>query len=114
MSLFLSHKKRWSISLMCEVLQVSRSGYYRWLPIREKLIERLEQIKPCCFRELDGESQAVWLSPYSKRCEEVKKTYLFQRILISSIMKYLCIASFYQRKKFRKPYERGEITVLPP
>lgn len=32
---------------------------------------------------------------------------------ISSIMKHLRITSAYQRKKFRKSYERGEITTSP-
>jgi len=25
------HSRRWTVALMCEVLEVSRSGYYRWL-----------------------------------------------------------------------------------
>ena len=29
---------------MCEVLQVSRSGYYRWLSLREKLTEKQNEL----------------------------------------------------------------------
>jgi len=29
---------------MCEVLQVSRSGYYQWLPLRERLIEKQNRL----------------------------------------------------------------------
>ena len=30
---------------MCEVLQVSRSGYYRFVPLREKLIEKQNRLE---------------------------------------------------------------------
>ena len=29
---------------MCEVLQVSRSGYYYWLPLREELTEKQNRL----------------------------------------------------------------------
>ena len=39
---------------MCEVLQVSRSGYYDWFPLREILKERRNKLNCVCFGKLGG------------------------------------------------------------
>ncbi len=46
------HRTRWPITIQCEVLQVSRAGYYRWLDCkpserrkkRDQLINQIQQI----------------------------------------------------------------------
>jgi putative transposase len=37
----LAHRDRWSIQLMCRMLQIARSGFYAWLhkPMSERAIE---------------------------------------------------------------------------
>lgn len=52
------HREQFSISLMCEVLEVSRSGYYAWQqrPVsqremeNQKLLERIKQIHQECYQ----------------------------------------------------------------
>lgn len=51
------HSRRWTVALMCEVLEVARSGYYRWLgrprskreqantTLRAFLLRRAEQLR---------------------------------------------------------------------
>ena len=97
---------------MCEVLQVSRSGYYRFLPLREKLIENQSRLNSVV---LESWTDSHKLYGCRRIAEDVKreKDIFLSKNTISSIMKHLCIASSYQRKKFRKPYERGEITSYP-
>ena len=97
---------------MCEVLQVSRSGYYRWLSLREKLTEKQN--------ELNSAVLGSWTDSYklygSRRIVKdirSEKNILLSKNTVSSIMRCLEIASSYQRKKFRKPYKRGEITEYP-
>jgi len=51
------HSDRWTIALMCEVLEVSRSGYYRWLK------------RPASERKVVNQSLLEWLL---KRADELK------------------------------------------
>ena len=48
-----THKKIWPINLMCQVLDVSRSGYYDWQRRPESARARLN-------RELDSEIRQVF------------------------------------------------------
>ena len=41
---------------MCEVLQVSRSGYYRWLPLREDLRKKQNKLNSFVLESWDGQS----------------------------------------------------------
>ena len=106
------HKHRWSISLMCEVLQVSRSGYYHWLPLREKLTEKQNRLNSAVL-ESWIDSHKLYGSRRIAKDVKSERDISLSKNTISSIMKRLHIASSYQRKKFRKPYKRGEITSYP-
>ena len=97
---------------MCEVLGVSRSGYYRFVPLREKLIEKQNRLNNVVL-----ESWADSYRLYGSRriAKDIKsgQDISVSKDTISSIMKRLHIASFYQGKKFRKLYKRGELTSYP-
>ena len=97
---------------MCEVLQVSRSGYYSWFNIKSNLEEEKSFKSVAVFES--------WIDSYKlygcrRIAMEIRsdKQILISKNTVSSIMKRLHICSFYQRKKFRKPYSRGEITAYP-
>lgn len=90
---------------MCQQLEVSRSGYYKWLH-REKTEE-----------ELENEQLAVWISEYDKKYKHTlgyrrmrnyinrdkKKTYSKHRV--QRIMRVLGIKSVIRNKK--KPYRHS-------
>jgi len=97
---------------MCEVLQVSRSGYYQWLPLRGKLIEEQKRVNSAVLES--------WIDSHklygSRRIvKDVKKErgISVSKSTVSFIMKSLDIASLYQRKKYRKAYKRGELMSYP-
>lgn len=97
---------------MCEVLQVSRSGYYQWLPLRQRLIEKHNRLSSVVL-ESWADSHKLYGSRRIVKDVRDEKDISVSKSTVSSIMKHLRISSFYQRKKFRKPYDRGEITVYP-
>lgn len=97
---------------MCEILQVSRSGYYAWLPLKEKLTEKQNKLNSSVLES--------WIDSYKLYgCRRIAQDIRNERGIciskntVSSIMKSLHIASLYQNKKFRKPYKRGEIAFYP-
>ena len=59
------HSCRWTVALMCEVLEVSRSGYYRWLK------------RPPSEREEANQSLLSWLL---KRAEELNGTAGYRKL----------------------------------
>ena len=97
---------------MCEVLQVSRSGYYHFLPLREKLTEKQNRLNSAVL-ESWTDSHKLYGSRRIAKDVKRERDISLSKNTISSIMKRLHIASSYQRKKFRKPYKRGEITSYP-
>ena len=97
---------------MCEVLKVSRSGYYDWLPLREIVKERGNKLN-CVVLESWADSHKLYGCRRIAQDVRNEKDIFLSKAMVSSIMKGLHIASVYQRKKFRKPYERGEITDYP-
>ena len=97
---------------MCEVLQVSRSGYYRFVPLREKLIERRNRLNNAVL-ESWADSYKLYGSRRIAKDIKDEKNIFVSKDTVSSIMKRLHIVSFYQRKKFRKPYKTGELTFYP-
>ena len=98
---------------MCEVLQVSRSGYYRFLPLREKLIEKQNKLNNVVL-ESWADSYKLYGSRRIAKDIKSERDISLSKSTVSSVMRALHIVSFYQRKKFRKPYEKGEITSYPP
>ena len=97
---------------MCEVLQVSRSGYYGFLPLREKLKEKQNKLNSAVL-ESWTDSYKLYGSRRIVKDVKVEKNISLSKNTVSSIMSCLDIASSYQRKKFRKPYKRGEIVEYP-
>ena len=97
---------------MCEVLQVSRSGYYRFLPLREKLTEKQNKLNSAVLESWTDSHKLYGCRRIAKDVKSERDISLSKNT-ISSIMKRFHIASSYQRKKFRKPYKRGEITSYP-
>ena len=97
---------------MSEVLQVSRSGYYRWLPLREKLTEKQNRLNSAVL-ESWTDSYKLYGSRRIVKDVKSERDVSLSKNTVSSIMRQLHIASSYQRKKFRKPYKRGEITSYP-
>ena len=97
---------------MCEVLQVSRSGYYRWLPLRENLIEKRNRLNNAVL-ESWTDSHKLYGSRRIVKDVKNERDISLSKDTVLSIMKRLHIASFYQRKKFRKSYKKGEITAYP-
>ncbi|MDD4610087.1 MAG: IS3 family transposase, partial [Bacteroidaceae bacterium] len=49
------HKHNWSIEWMCEILEISRAGYYKWIH-REKT-----------EKELENEQIATWIVEYDNK-----------------------------------------------
>ena len=97
---------------MCEVLQVSRSGYYGFLPLREKLKEKQNKLNSAVL-ESWTDSYKLYGSRRIVKDVKIEKNISLSKNTVSSIMSCLDIASSYQRKKFRKPYKRGEIVEYP-
>ena len=97
---------------MCEVLGVSRSGYYRWFSLREELTEKQNRLNSAVLGSWT-DSYKLYGSRRIARDIRSEKNISLSKDTISSIMKHLDIVSFYQRKKFRKAYKRGEITEYP-
>ena len=97
---------------MCEILGVSRSGYYRWFSLRESLKEKQSKLNRVILESwLD--SHKLYGSRRIMKDVNSKRGIALSKATVSSIMKRLRIASCYQRKRFRKPYKRGEIAVYP-
>lgn len=48
-----AHKKVWPVNLMCQVLQVARSGHYAWL-------KRADGARMASNRTLDGDIRRVF------------------------------------------------------
>ena len=97
---------------MCEVLQVSRSGYYHWLPLREELTEKQNRLNSAVL-ESWTDSHKLYGSRRIAKDVKSERDISLSKNTVASIMKRLHIASSYQRKKFRKSYKRGEITSYP-
>ena len=97
---------------MCEVLQVSRSGYYRFVPLREKLMEKQNRLNSAVL-ESWADSYKLYGSRRIAKDVRDEKDISVSKNTISSIMKNLRIVSSCQRKKFRKSYKPGEITFYP-
>ena len=100
------------MSLMCEVLQVSRSGYYSLLPLRESLKEKQNELNSAVLESWTDSHKLYGSRRIAKDVKSEREVSLSKNT-VSSIIKRLHIASSYQRKKFRKPYKRGEITSYP-
>ena len=97
---------------MCQVLRVSRSGYYGWFSLRQSLEDRRSY--------LGGAILESWLDSYklygSRRIVKdlrVQRDICISRKTVLSQMRSLGICSSYQRKKFRKAYKTGEIVEYP-
>ena len=97
---------------MSEVLQVSRSGYYGFLPLRESLKEKQNRLNRAVL-ESWTDSYKLYGSRRIAKDVKSERDVSLSKNTVSSIMRQLHIASSYQRKKFRKPYKRGEITSYP-
>ena len=97
---------------MCEVLQVSRSGYYCFLPLREEIVEKQNRLNGAVL-ESWADSHKMYGSRRIAKDVKDKREIFLSKNTVSSIMRRLHIVSFYQRKKFRKAYKRGEITDYP-
>jgi len=97
---------------MCEVLQVSRSGYYQWFPLREQLIEEQKRVNGAIL-ESWIESHKFYGSRRIARDVKKERDISVSKSTVSFIMRSLNIASLYQKKKYRKSYKRGEVTSYP-
>ena len=97
---------------MCEVLGVSRSGYYRWLPLREELVEKWNKLNNVVLESWTDSYKLYGSRRIAKDIRSERDIFL-SKDTISSIMKHLDIVSLYRRKRFRKVYKRGEITRYP-
>ena len=97
---------------MCQVLRVSRSGYYAWFSLRLSLEDRRSY--------LGGAILESWVDSYKlygsrrivKDIREDRGICVSRKTVLSQ-MRSLGICSSYQRKKFRKAYKTGEITCYP-
>ena len=97
---------------MCEVLQVSRSGYYRFLPLRAGLIEKRNRLSGVVLESWTDSHKLYGCRRIAKDVKSESDIALSKNT-VSSIMSHLRIASSYQRRRFRKPYKRGEVTLYP-
>ena len=97
---------------MCEVLQVSKSGYYRWLPLRQSLKERQGRLNRAVL-ESWTESRKMYGSRRIMKDIKAESGICVSRNTVSSVMRDLSVKSLYQKKKFRKPYKRGELSSYP-
>lgn len=97
---------------MCEVLQISRSGYYRFLPLREELIKKRNRLSRVVL-ESWTDSHKLYGCRRIARDLKSESDIALSKNTVSSIMDHLRIASSYQRRKFRNSYKRGEVTLYP-
>ena len=97
---------------MCKVLQVSRSGYYAWLPLRDHLKKAHNQLHKAVLRSW-VDSHKVYGSRRIVKDLRKGQGIRVSKNKVQPVMSKLGIRSSYQQKKFRKPYERGEITAYP-
>ena len=96
---------------MCEVLNVSRSGYYNW--IKKRIVK--ENNKSLLKKEI----YMIWIKSRrtygAKRIvKDLKLHGVFKsRKIVSDLMKEFWISSVYTRKKYRKPYSYKESFSYP-
>ena len=82
---------------MCEVLQVSKSGYYRWLPLRQALKERQSRLSRAVL-ESWTDSHKLYGSRRIMRDIRAESGACISRKAVSSAMKDLGIKSLYQKE----------------
>lgn len=97
---------------MCEILQVSKSGYYRWLPLRQSLKARQGLLNRAVL-ESWTDSHKLYGSRRIMKDIRSERGMCVSRKTVSSAMKGLSAKSLYQKKKFRKPYKRSELSSYP-
>ena len=97
---------------MCEVLQVSRSGYYAWLPHRQELKERHNRLKKAVLSSW-AESRRVYGSRRIVKDLKEKEGLCISRAQVQPVMKDLGLNSSYQKKRFRRADRKNEKGVYP-
>ena len=97
---------------MCDVLQVSRSGYYTWLPSRDRLKKTHNQLKGAVLASWLDSGRVYGSRRVVKDLKEERGIFV-SKSTVQPVMKVLGIRSSYQQKKFRKAYQRGEIASYP-
>lgn len=97
---------------MCEVLQVSRSGYYAWLPHRQRLQDSRNQLKKAVLSSW-VDSQRVYGSRRIVRDLKEQEGLCVSRTQVQPVMRDLGLSSSYQKKRFRVVSRKKEKVVYP-
>lgn len=97
---------------MCRVLQVSRSGYYAWLPLSKSLEDKRKSLSQAIL-ESWVESYKLYGSRRIVKDLRQERSICVSRKRVLFQMRCLGIRSAYQSKKFRKCYRSGGRTSYP-
>ena len=98
--------------MICEVLQVSRSGYYAWLPHRQRLKDSHNRLKKAVFGSWI-DSKRVYGSRRIVRDLKEKEGLCVSRTQVQPVMRDLSLSSSYQKKRFRRVKMKDEGVVYP-
>ena len=95
---------------MCEVLQVSRSGYYGFLPLREKLKEKQNKLNSAVLESWTDSYKLYGSRRIAKDVRNERGIFLSKNT-VSSIMSCLDIVSFYQRRSLGSLIREGRCRI---
>ena len=97
---------------MCKVLQVSRSGYYAWLPHRQRLRENQNRLKKAVLSSW-VDSRRVYGSRRIVMDLKEKEGLCVSRNQVQPVMRDLGLSSSYQKKRFRRADRKDEKVIYP-
>ena len=93
------HRRRWPVALQCEILRVSRSGYYGWRRRAPSASRRRREALAAEIRQVHAESRAVYGAP-RVHAELAARGRVCDRKTVAKLMKQQGIRS-RSRKRFR-------------
>jgi len=93
------HRSRWPVALQCEVLRVSRSGFYGWRTRTPSASRRRRETLAAEIREVHAQSRAIYGAP-RVHAELAARGRVCDRKTVAKLMKQQGIRS-QSRKRFR-------------
>lgn len=107
------HRRRWPVALQCEVLRVSRSGFYAWRTRSPSASRRRREALVAAIREVHAESRAVYGAP-RVHAELAARGRICNRKTVAKLMKQQGIRSrSYRRFRVRTTDSNHRRPVAP-
>lgn len=109
-----SHKKQWSIGMMCKVLKVSRSSYYRWvggLGISKRQQRQMDIQQH--IKEVFSQTKSRYGSPRLHR-ELLTKGVNVSKVTVAKYMRNMGLKSKYVTRKYRPTTDSSHREPVAP